>query len=504
MIKVDQYQRIRHLYTVQGLSQRAIARELGISRTTVQKYCRGGAFPESRPRKRAPTVMTDQIKGWIQGYLEEDKQAGTLRGAAKQRHTAWRIFERLRIEHGFQGSYESVARLVRQLRPESREVFIPLAWDPGDAMQVDWGQAAVFLAGTLVKGHLFCARLCYSALPFVVLYPAERYEFLLDGHRQAFEFFEGVPRRVIYDNLRTVVKEGWGRYVTQKQREFRLLEAHYAFTSEFCNPGKGHEKGLVEGLVGWIRRNILTPVPRADTWEELNRLLRQRCVGYLNHHIAGRPGTVGAAYEEERPYLLPLPEKPLDTCRVQQSQIREDSLVRVDNNFYSAPGYLVGQWVTVKAYPFRVEIWAKGECVAQHQRCFEAGRTIYELGHYIEALERKPRAVCQAKPVRETVEARIRAIRSLLPEGPSGDREFVQILRLLLEYGQPALLAALEQCQACGTVSYEAIRFQLLQNLQAISETEVAASAELGAFGPAITPTDLHAYDELLKVGDSR
>lgn len=421
LIEVDQYQRIRYLFTVQGLSQRAIARQLGISRTTVQKYCQGAEIPMPKPRNRTRTIMTEEVRQWIRGCLEEDEQARGLRGASKQRHTAWRIFERLRSEHGFQGSYEAVARAVRQLRPEGKEVFVPLAWDPGDAMQVDWGQATVCVAGKTLRGHLFCSRLCHSTLPFVVLYPAERYEFLLDGHRQAFEFFQGVPHRVIYDNLRTVVREGWGRHVAQKQPQFRLLEAHYAFTSEFCNPGEGHEKGLVEGLVGWVRRNLLTPVPHADSWEELNQLLRQRCLDYLQRTLAGRLAPVEAAFRQDQACLLPLPARPLETCRVQNPRVRPDSLVQVDNNHYSVPSNLVGQWVTVKAYPFRVEIWAHGEKVAQHPRRFEAGQTVYDLSHYIRVLERKPRAVWQAKPVRETVEARIRAIRGWLAQGPSGD-----------------------------------------------------------------------------------
>ena len=500
MIEVDQYQRIRYLFAVQGLSQRAIARELGISRNTVRKYCAGAELPVPKPRRRTRPVITDEVKGWIQGYLKEDEQASQIRGAAKQRHTAWRIYERLRAEHAFAGSYEAVARLVRELRPEGKEVFIPLAWDPGDAMQADWGQAVVFLAGKPVKVHFFCARLCYSGLPFVALYPAERNEFLLDGHRQAFEFFQGVPHRVIYDNLRTVVREGWGRYVTQKQRGFQLLEAHYAFTSEFCNPGQGHEKGLVEGLVGWVRRNILTPVPHADDWEQLNDLLWQRYQDYRQHTLGGRRQTVAAAYEKERPCLLPLPAKPLETCRVQTCRVRPDSLVRVDNNHYSVPSRWVGQWVTVKAYPFRVELWAQGEKVAQHRRSFEAGRTLYDLSHYIGVLERKPRAAGQAKPVRETVAERIQAVRARLAQGPIGDREFVQILRLSLEYGQSALLAALDACQATGTVSYEAIRFQLLQQLQALPEP--ASGSNCLAFGPAIASTDLKAYDGLLKAGE--
>jgi hypothetical protein len=173
-------------------------------------------------------------------------------------------------------------------------------------MQVDWGQAVVFLVGKPVKVHLFCTRLCCSGLRH--------------------------------------------------------------------NPGQGHEKGLVEGLVGWVRRNILPPVPRADDWEELNELIWQQCQDYREHTLGGHRQTVGAAYERERPCLLPLPAKPLETCRVQTCRVRPDSLIRVNNNHYSVPSRWVGQWVTVKAYPFRVELWAQGEKVAQHRRSFEAGR----------------------------------------------------------------------------------------------------------------------------------
>lgn len=281
----------------------------------------------------------------------------------------------------------------------------------------------------------------------------------------------------------------------QRQREFRLLEAHYAFTSQFCNPGEGHEKGLVEGLVGWIRRNVLTPVPRVDSWDELNYLLRPRCQAYLQHQIPGRNATVAVAYQEERARLLSLPLKPRETYRVQQSRVRPDSLVR-------SMGRPVGDCEGL-SLP-RGNLGSQGEQVAEHLRCFKAGQTVYNLAHYLDVLERKPRAVCQAKPVRAIVATGIRAVRDLLPQGSAGDREFVQILRLLLEYGQSALLDALEVCQAHGGVSYETIRFELLKRLQDLPAAETAASEEWGTSGPTVAPTDLRVYDELLKAGEAR
>ncbi len=359
MIEVDQYQLIRQMYLVKGKSQREIARELNISRNTVAKYCNGDALPTPSFKKRPKIVLSDDVLAKIKEYLQEDQEAFKL-GAKKQKHTAKRIYERLKEENEltFKGSYETIARTLRQMRQNQGllNVYIPLAWDPGDAMQVDWGEATVIISGNKVKCHMFCARLCHSAFPFVVIFPAERSEFFLEGHKQAFEFYKGATRRVIYDNLKTAVQEGWERYVKKEQPTLKLLKAHYAFESEFCNRGQANEKGLVENLVGWVRRNILTPIPKAESWDELNLLLQNCCTAYLKHQVKGKNETVGTQYAKERTKLLPLPRKPFETCRMQICKVHKDSLIRIDNNHYSVPCSLVNQMVTVKAFAFHIEM----------------------------------------------------------------------------------------------------------------------------------------------------
>lgn len=152
------------------------------------------------------------------------------------------------------------------------EVYVPLWLVPGEAAQVDLGEAMVLIAGKQTELNLFCMRLCHSCAPFVMAFPSQREEVFLEGHQRAFEYFQGVPKRIIYDNLKTAVKEGWGKHAKEQDR-FKAFRSHYAYEAMFCNTGEVHEKGLIENLVGYIRRNVLVPIPKVQSWEELDQLL---------------------------------------------------------------------------------------------------------------------------------------------------------------------------------------------------------------------------------------
>ena len=238
------------------MSERAIAKHLGISRNTVAKYKDGAIIPGQREPLERKSPVTGPIEEIVLGYLAEDQSA-----PSKQKHTAKRIYERLCQEHGFTGGDSTVRVLVRKLRGTA-QVYIPLQFDPGSAGQVDWGSAYVYLDGVKTKIELFCMRLCNSGGIFVMAFPTQRYESFFEGHVQALEFFGGAPKTLIYDNLRTAVKEGWGKHVKEQQTPFKLLMAHYVVSTRFCNPGKGNEKGLVENLVSLCRRNAMVHVPR--------------------------------------------------------------------------------------------------------------------------------------------------------------------------------------------------------------------------------------------------
>src|SRR5215213_4393460 len=293
MFSVELYGRVRHACHVEGLSLREAARRFGLHRATVRKmlafavppgYRRRG--PPARPRLAAFTAIIDRI-------LDDDRSA-----PAKQRHTAKRIHERLRTEHGFSGGYTTVKDYVRERRARAQEMFVPLSHPPGHA-QADFGEAVAVIGGERQTIHFFCLDLPHSDACFVKAYPAERTEAFLDGHNAAFGFFGGVPLSILYDNTKLAVARILGDGKRQRTRSFAELQSHYLFRERFGRPGKGNDKGKVEGLVGYVRRNFLVPIPTFASFAELNEHLEQRCLERLDYHVRGHAGSIGERLERD-------------------------------------------------------------------------------------------------------------------------------------------------------------------------------------------------------------
>lgn len=236
--------------------------------------------------------------------------------------------------------------------------------------------------------YLFCARLYYSGAPMVVAYRGQNEESFLDGLVQVFQYFGGVPKRVIFDNGKVAVKDGFGAHA-RKQAGYAALSAHYGFEAIFCNHASGNEKGLVEGLGGYIRRNVCVPVPRSETMEELNFTLLMNCQSYLSHQIRGKKDTVGTMLLEEKEQLYPLPVHPFDPSKRTTSQVDRFCTIRFDTNNYSVPFVYCGREVSVKATPTRVFVYTEGKCIAEHSRCLDRRRTIYSVALYLPLLEKK-------------------------------------------------------------------------------------------------------------------
>lgn len=398
VITMKDYDEIRKRY-LEGESQRHIAQTLGISRNTVAKYCEGAAVPWVRKTPdRKSTVLTDETIAFIQACLSEDEGEGLK----KQCHTAKRIFDRLVEETNFSGGESTIRAKVRELKRLSPPAFLPLLFDPGEALQVDWGEAIAYLSGIRTKVSLFCARLCYSCRPVVFAYHRQNEESFLDAFVRTFLELGGAPTKVIFDNGKVAVKEGFGSHA-MKQAGYTALSAHYGFDAIFCNPSEGHEKGLVEGLVGWSRRNILVPVPRVESLRELNTMLSDRCKKYENHVVRGKPDSVGAMFLSEQDALRPLPKYIFEVAKCVSARVNAFSTVRFRTNDYSVPVKYVGRHVGIKAYPERIEVFCAGERIAEHERSFGTHQRIYRLEDYLPLLETRGRAFFNAAPVRQNI-----------------------------------------------------------------------------------------------------
>ena len=483
IIEVEIYKVVRRL-TIEGMSQRAIAQKLGISRQTVKKYGEGESIPGNRkPYDRPAGVISPDILKFIESCFEADAEENL----PKQKHTAKRIYDRLVAETEFKGSESTIRRTVRLLRSAHAvppQAMMPLSYAPGEALQIDWGVATVYLDEKRTKLNIFCARLCYSCDIFVIAYKAANEESFLEAQQLAFDHFGGVPRRVIFDNAKVAVKEGFGRFA-KPQDKYLSFSAHYAFDLEFCNPAKGNEKGLVENLVGYSRRNFLVPIPHVSDIEVLNTHLLNACVEYRRHHrIQRRNQTVLEMKMEESRFLNAIPKFRFDTSKTVVAKTDDYSTVRFEKNNYSVPTRYLMQEITVKAQGNTVALWHRSTEIVTFERCYTSGETLYRLEHYIDLLERKPRSVRNARPVKETVSE------ELLEWGKQlsgGNKDMVKLLRLCVDHGQDKVLSIRHLIPGGIVPTVDLVRSYLLP---AVAVPVLHLRNEL-----EVEPVDLTVYD---------
>jgi transposase len=463
MLTVADYETIRKCVWNDRLSQREVARRFGHSRHTVKKALLQAAPPGYRRTQEVARPVIEPVQGLIDAWLEEDK---TRR--RKQRHTAKRIFDRLCEDYDFQGSYSAVQRYVAYKQQTSGETFYPLSFDPGEEVQVDWGEAWAIINGAERKVYLFCMRLCFSTVCFVYAYLRANLESFLDGHRRAFAFFGGVPRRAAYDNLKSAVIEvGKGRERRLNER-FRELRSHYLFDSRFCNVASGWEKGHVENLVKHSQLTFMTPPP--ESVEEAGRLtalnghLERECLKDLDRLVSGKNRTRRELFEEERRYLLPLPATEFEACKRIHTRVSKQLLVRVDNNDYSAPCQWAHHPVEVKAFVDRLEIFSQDEMIATHQRSYEKHGFVLNPHHYIPMLERKPGGLFNARPFKgEPWGSDFERMRTELEYryGDEGTKKYIRILLLFDKFEAAQVKEAVRVCVKRRAFNEDAVRMVL-------------------------------------------
>ena len=300
-------------------------------------------------------------------------------------------------------------------------------------------------------------------------YPAETTEAFCDGHNAAFAFFGGVPRSILYDNTKLAVARILGDGKRQRTRVFTELQSHYLFEDRFGRPGKGNDKGKVEGLVGFIRRNFLVPVPRVESIEALNDALAEQCRRRQAARLRGHKETIGERLERDRQVLLPLPPAPYDACDKRPGRASSLSLVRYRSNDYSVPVAYGHCEVLIPGYVDEVVISCGAEVIARHRRSYDSEDLIFGPLHYLPLIERKIGALDQAAPLAgwDLPEAFI-TLRRLLEArmGKAGKREYVQVLRLLESFRLEELAGAVDDALRLGAIGFDAIKHLVLCRIE--------------------------------------
>ena len=453
------YLKVRRAYFQQGLSKRAIARTFGISRDSVDKMIVYSVPPGYR---RAAPVKRPKLDGFtdiIDQWLRDD--VGSPR---KQRHTAKRVFERLRDEHSFEGGYTIVKTYMREHQRRSREMFVPLHHAPGHG-QADFGEALVFIGGIEQKAYFFAFDLPHSDACYVRAYPAATAEAWMDGHVHAFAFFGRVPQSVLYDNDRCLVAQILPDGTRKRARLFSGLLSHYVIQDSYGRPGKGNDKGSVEGLVGYARRNFMVPMPRFATWEAFNVWLEEQCRKRQSAILRGHTETIGQRLQRDLAAMADLPPAPFEACDQVTGRVSSVSLVRYKTNDYSVPVAYGHREVWIRGYVDQVVIGCGGEIIARHPRCYGREDMIFDPMHYLPLIEKKINALEQAAPLANwELQLEFQTLRRLMEARllKAGRREYVQVLRLMETFDLDEVHGAVKTALRIGAIGFDAIKHLVL------------------------------------------
>jgi transposase len=437
------------------LSIREIARRTCLSRNTIRKYLRSGAVEPKFKVPDRPSKL-DAFAGQLVRWLETEASK-----PRKQKRTVKQLHADL-VALGYEGSYGRVAAFARAWKADRRRAeqtsgrgtFVPLAFAPGEAFQFDWSEDWAIVGGERIKLQVAHFKLSHSRAFFIRAYLLQTHEMLFDAHYHAFRVLGGVPRRGIYDNMRTAVdRVGVGKE-RQVNARFAAMASHYLFDAEFCNPASGWEKGQVEKNVQDSRHRLWRVAPRFPTIDALNDWLEQRCQELWREIPHGsQSGTVADVWESETPCLMPLP-RPFDGFIEYSKRVSPTCLVHLERNRYSVPASFANRPVSLRVYPDRIVVVAEGQIVCAHPRIIDRshsrqGRTIYDWRHYLAVIQRKPGALRNGAPFADLPDAFKRLQQHLL-KYPGGDREMVEILALVLQHDEQAVLCAVELALSDG------------------------------------------------------
>ena len=448
--------KVRRMFHRDKLSRSEIARRTGLSRNTVKKWLQAaeGSTPKYR-RHEAPGKLSAFQEALLRA-LEAD-----ARRPKRDRRTAKTLHAEIKTQ-GYTGGYTVLCDFIRNWREKAganvpTRAFVPLKFELGDAFQFDWSEEALVIGGIWRKLLVAHTKLCASRAFVLVAYPSQGHEMLFDAHTRSFMALGGIPRRGIYDNMKTAVdkvKKGKGRVVNAR---FSALCSHYLFDAEFCNVASGWEKGIVEKNVQDSRRRIWQDAgkQRFSTFAELNDWLLDRCKALWQEVRHPEYGELSVAemLEHEQPHLMPM-VTPFDGYVEQPGRVSSTCLISAARNHYSVPCELAGKLISKRFYPERIVVVFDDTVVASHPRLFERNQTCYDWRHYISLVERKPGVLRNGAPFGDMPEPLVRLQRLLLKR-EGGDRVMSQVLCAVPKAGLESVLVAVELVLESGAVSAE-------------------------------------------------
>lgn len=447
--------KVRRMHYRDGLSRSEIARRTGLSRNTVKKWLTAPEAVEPRYRRLQAPGKLDPFHGALLQALEAD-----ARRPKRDRRTAKALYAELKSQ-GYAGGYTVLTDFIRHWREQAganapTRAFVPLRFELGEAFQFDWSEERLVIGGVWRKLLVAHLKLCASRAFVLIAYPSQSHEMLFDAHTRSFQALGGIPRRGIYDNMKTAVdkvKKGKGRVVNAR---FSALCSHYLFDPDFCNVASGWEKGVVEKNVQDSRRRIWQEAGtlRFGSFAELNAWLLARCqalwqeVRHPEYALS-----VAEMLEHEQPHLMPMVSA-FDGYVEELGRVSSTCLVTAARNHYSVPCELAGKLISKRFYPERIEIVFDEVVMASHPRLFERGQTRYDWRHYLPLVERKPGVLRNGAPFAEMPEPLVRLQRLLLRR-EGGDRVMSQMLAVVPKAGLDTVLVAVELVLESGVVSVE-------------------------------------------------
>lgn len=463
MIDPDLYCEIRRL-AIEGVPQRKIAAMLGVSRSTVAKYGRGGHIPGiSDPRTPKEYADKTEIKAAIRKYCEDhlNNQATKHKINGK---TLWRD-----LHYEYPRSRATYRRYWAEIRGERQvQTRLPLLFGIAEAAEVDWKMAKVRIRGVELKVHVLCVNLMYGYTPFKKAYPNEKQYNLIDGLVSAMAFYNGAPRKLFMDNMTTARRKGYGKHAVLTD-EFKMFAAHYGITVEFANPYEAAEKGGVE-VAAKTAGGILTPIMDVNDISEVNDKLLVECRHYIEKsgRIGYRRGTVKEMTEEEKPFLTPLPIKRYEVGIHDSATVNNQQLFKFDNCTYSVPRPYAGKKIGIIAYSFNIELYYRGSKIWGCDRpLFEGENRVY-AEHYLFDLDIKLRSRENAFPLLEGVlPPALHRFRKLCKSRTTKCYQLYMLMRMMEETGREKLLKAVDIANDAGDPTLEKVEQLLLVDFKA-------------------------------------